>query len=136
MGKKSSVKGVLVELPTPILPNICRELTIEALIDLHLLISGNTVSVVSNLGQGRHGHLVMTMTCKEYTAQTGYAFFPQHNPGNYPPTMRTAQEQVIGTEKFRQKQALFRKYTAVDVAIKTRSSRRWNHSSCPHWWTS
>ena len=32
--------------------------------------------------------------------------------------MGTAQEQVLGTEKFLQNQALFRKYTAMDGAIK------------------
>ena len=33
-------------------------------------------------------------------AQTGFMFVPLHNPGDYPPTMGTAQEQVIETEKF------------------------------------
>ena len=32
--------------------------------------------------------------------------------------MGNAQEQALGTEKFRQNQALFRKYTAVDRAFK------------------
>ena len=32
--------------------------------------------------------------------------------------MGNAQEQVIGTEEFRQNQAMFRKYTAVDGAFK------------------
>ena len=31
--------------------------------------------------------------------------------------MGSAQEQALGTEKFRQNQALFRKYTAVDGAL-------------------
>ena len=41
-----------------------------------------------------------------------------HNPGNYPQSIGSAQEQSLGTEKFRQNQALFRKYTAVDGALK------------------
>ena len=32
--------------------------------------------------------------------------------------MGSAQEQALGTEKFRQNQALFRKYTTVDRALK------------------
>ena len=61
-GETRSAMGVLADFSTPILPNICRELTIEALIDLHQLVSGNAASMVSNLGGGRHGHLVLKMT--------------------------------------------------------------------------
>ena len=58
------------------------------------------------------------MTAEEYTEQTGFAFLPPHNPGNYPKSMGSAQEQALGTENFRQNQALFQKYTAVDGALK------------------
>ena len=78
----SSIKGVLVDFPTPILPNIGKELTREALIDLHQLISVNAESVASNLGGGRHRHLTLTMTYKVYMEQMGYAFVPPHNPVN------------------------------------------------------
>ena len=47
-----------------------------------------------------------------------------HNPGGYLPKMKTAQEQALITEKFRQNQAPFRKYTAVDGAIKTDNHSR------------
>ena len=43
-----------------------------------------------------------------------------HNPSNYPQSMENSQEEVLGTEKFRQNQALFRKYTAVDEALKNK----------------
>ena len=48
----------------------------------------------------------------------GFAFVPPHNPVNYLPTMGTTQEQPLRTEKFRQNQAMFRKYTAVDGYLK------------------
>ena len=48
--------------------------------------------------------------------------------------MGNAQEKALGTEKFRQNQVLFRKYTAVDEALKSVLSQRWNHSSYPHCW--
>ena len=67
---------------------------------------------------GWHGHLDLKMTSKYYESQTGFDFVPPHNPGDYPPTMGNPQDQALGTEKFRQNQALFRKYTAVDVALK------------------
>ena len=43
---------------------------------------------------------------------------PPQNPCNYPKSTGSAQEQALGTEKFRQNKALFRKYTAVDRALK------------------
>ena len=72
----------------------------------------------SNLGRGRHGHLALTTTREEYAAQTDFTFVTLHNPGNYLSTMRNFKEQVLVTEKFRQNQALFQKYTAVDGAFK------------------
>ena len=93
-------------------------MTREALIDLHRLIYGNEASVASNLGGGRNTHLAPTMTANEYMEQTGYTFVPQQNPGNYPPTMGTSQEQALGTERFRQNQALFRRCTTVDGDLK------------------
>ena len=99
-GAMSSVEGVLANFPTPILPNIGGEPTREVLIEIHRLISGNAASVALNIGGGRHGHLALTMTAEEYTEQTGFAFVPPHNLGNYPQSMRSSQEQALGTENF------------------------------------
>ena len=133
-GATSKVKGVLAYFPTPMFLKIDGEPTIKGLIDLHRLISGNAASVASNLGGDRHGHLALTMTATEYRAHTGLVFLPPHNPGNYPQSMGNSQEQALGTEKFQQNQALFRKYTAMDGALKSSLSRRWTQSSCPHLW--
>ena len=65
-GATSSVRVVLTDFPAPILPKIDGEPTREGLIDLHLLISGNAAPVAPNLGGGRHGHLVLTMTAVDY----------------------------------------------------------------------
>ena len=70
--------------------------------------------MLSNLRGGQHGHLTLTTISKEYAAQMGFSFVPPHNPGNYQPTMGNSKEQDLGTEKFRQNQVMFRKYTAVD----------------------
>ena len=58
------------------------------------------------------------MMAKEYMAQTGFQFVMPHSPVNYPQSMGIAQEQALVTEKFRHNQAMFRKYTAVDGALK------------------
>ena len=118
VGATSSVKGFLTELPTYILPKIEGEPTIEGLINLHQLVSRNAASVPSNLRGGRHRHLALTITAEEYRTQKGFTSVPPHNPGNYPQSMGNAQEQALGTEKFRKNQALFRKCTAVDEALK------------------
>ena len=46
---------------------------------------------------------------------TGFEFVPLHNSGDYPQSMGSAKEQAIVTENFWQNQAMFQKYTAVDV---------------------
>ena len=76
------------------------------------------MSVVSNLGGGRHGYLMISMTAEDYMEYMGYEFAPPHNPGDYPPTMGNAQEQALRTEMLRQNQDLFRRCTAVKGAIK------------------
>ena len=96
-GATSSVEGVLAGFQTPILPKIDRELEIQGLADIHQLISGNVAYVASNLGGGRHGHLALMMTDKEYMEQTGFAFFAPQNPGDYPQSMGSTQEQALGT---------------------------------------
>ena len=45
-------------------------------------------------------------------------FVTPHDPIDHPPTMGTAQEQELRTESFQQDQALFRRCTAVDRALK------------------
>ena len=50
--------------------------------------------------------------------QTGFASVPPHNPGDYPQSMGSDQEQAHGTENFGQNQALFCKYTAMDGSLK------------------
>ena len=114
----SSVEGVLEDFPTPILPKIGVEPTREGPIDLHRLVSGNTAYVASNFRGGRHEDLMLMMTSEEYKTQTIFLFVPMHNPGDYPQSIGNVQEQALGTEKFRQNQALLRKYTAVDGAFK------------------
>ena len=64
VGATSSVEGVLEEFLTSILPKISGEPTREGLIEIHILISGNAASMASNLGGGRHKHLLLKMTAK------------------------------------------------------------------------
>ena len=99
-GAMSSIDGVLAEFQTPILPKIDAVSTREGLIYLHQLVGGNAVFVALSLGEGRNVHLALIMTDEEYRSQTGFAFLPTHNPGDYPKIMGDAQDQALGTEKF------------------------------------
>ena len=130
LGATRSNKVVLADFPTPILPKICGEPTRELLINIHISISRIAASTASNLRGGRHRHLMLKMVSEEYMEQTGYAFLLPHNPGNYPPTMGTAQKQALRTESFRQNKALLIRYTTADRALKTILSRMCNQYSC------
>ena len=77
--------------------------------------------MLSDLGGGHHGHLVLTMNVGDYLEQIVHMFVPPYNPGNYPLTIGTAQEKLIGNKRFEQNQALFRRYTAIDGAIKNKN---------------
>ena len=59
--------------------------------------SGNAASVASNLGGVFHGHLTLTMSSEEYTAQMGYVFVP-YNPSDNLPPMGTTKEQALRNE--------------------------------------
>ena len=67
VGSTSSVKRVPADFLTTIFPNIGREPTREALIGVHMLISGNAASVAYDFRRYRHRHLVLTITAKDYT---------------------------------------------------------------------
>ena len=71
-GATSSIKRVIANFTTPILFNIDREPTREALINIHQLISVNALSVESNIVGGRHIHLAQTMTAREYMNEVFY----------------------------------------------------------------
>ena len=74
--------------------------------------------MTSNLVGGRHGHFVLMITAEEYMEHSVFMFVLLHNIGDYSQSMGSAQEQALRTENFRRNQAIFRKYTAVDGALK------------------
>ena len=100
VGATSSGKGVLADLPTPILPKIGGETTREGLIKIHKLINGNVASVTSNIGGIQHRHLALTITSKEYTEQTGFAFVTSLNLSDDTQRMWSAQEKNLELKRF------------------------------------
>ena len=76
VGATKITEGVLEDLPTPILPKIVWEPTIESIIRFHQIISGNAAFMVSNLGRGQNVHLELTITAEDYLDHTGHVFVP------------------------------------------------------------
>ena len=103
--------GVRSDFPAPIIPKIVRNMTREAVIKLHQIVMSNVASIAPNLDGGCHDYLALKMTVEDYLAQTCHLFSPLHNQGYLPPIKGTTQEQKLGTERFRNNQALFRLYT-------------------------
>ena len=81
-GSTRSVEGVLLDIPTSLLPRIISEQTIDALIKLHGLLRSSAASVASNLGGESYRYLVLTMNTENLLAQMGHDFVPTHNPGD------------------------------------------------------
>ena len=98
-GATTRVEVVLADLPTPILPYIIGEPTREGRIELHKLVSGNAASASSDIVGSWNGHLTLTTTIEDYAAQTGFAFVPSHDLGDYLLTTRKSQDQALGIEK-------------------------------------
>jgi hypothetical protein len=57
------------------------EPTFEDLKIICLLLNSNTMSVYSYEGEGRHGHISITMTNAEYFAVATHVFLPTENQG-------------------------------------------------------
>ena len=76
VGAKSSGKGFLADLPTPILPKTenRQEKDLSRCID---------ASVASKFGGVQHIHLALTMTDEDYMEHTVFAFVKPHNPDNF-----------------------------------------------------
>ena len=60
----SNVEGSLMHFLMHILPNSVIEPTIAALINRNQFVSGNLMSVASNLRRGRNGYRVLNMTAE------------------------------------------------------------------------
>ena len=90
-GSTISMKRVLVDLLTPIIPMIVRETTREVLINFHYILILNRASAASRLGGGQHRHLVLSISTEDYLTQTAQSLVPSHNTVIYPPTLETMQ---------------------------------------------
>jgi hypothetical protein len=76
-----TVEETIAGWPYPELPLITAEPTYEDITTMQPLINANFISIPSNAGGGRHGHLVLLMTAGQYTEILPNLFGAAADPG-------------------------------------------------------
>jgi hypothetical protein len=76
-----TVEEMISGWPYPELPLITAEPTYEDIVTMQKRLNANFLSIPSNAGGGRHGHLGLLMTAVQYTAISPNPFGASANPG-------------------------------------------------------
>ena len=116
----SAIEGIINTFPHPTLARVHRIPDYRALRDTSLILNGNAASVPSNLGDGRNGHLFLTMTDVEYQRQTGVLPQIPINPGPPPaiPINATSAQVNILMNAYNENLRVWRTYCNLDKALK------------------
>jgi hypothetical protein len=116
----SSPDELIAGFPHSSLPKVTGEPTCEDLKVIWRLLNTNDVSVSSYVGEGRHGHLGIIMTNKEYFAITADVFPIPDNPGASPKVVVGMTAAVIAelTRLHREATQVYHTNHNVDQAIK------------------
>jgi hypothetical protein len=106
--------------PFPTIDPIVGEPDYETIAELHKKINANAASVQSNLGNGRLGHLALTVSDAIYNTLSAIPFEPPANPGAQPeiPADATGPAAATIRHTFAESTTLFKKYVAVDMVLK------------------
>jgi hypothetical protein len=89
----STPDELIVGFPHSSLPKVTGERTFEDLNVIWHLLNTNAMSVSSYVGEGRHGHLGIIMTNKEYFAIAADVLPVPNNPGHRPRLWWARQQQ-------------------------------------------
>jgi hypothetical protein len=116
----STPDELIAGFPHSSLPKVTGEPTFEDLKVIRRLLNTNAMSVSSYIGGGRHGHLCIIMTNKEYFAIAADVFPVPDNPGASPEVVVGMTASVISelTRLHREATQVYRTYHNVDRAIK------------------
>jgi hypothetical protein len=115
----STPDELIAVFPHSSLPKVTGEPTFEDLKDIWRLLNTNALRVSFCVGGGRHGHLGIIMTNKEYCAIAADAFPVPENPGASPEVVvMTAAVIAELTRLHREATQAYRTYHIVDQAIK------------------
>jgi hypothetical protein len=116
----STPDELIAEFPHSSLPKVTGEPTFKDLKVIWRLLNTNSMSVASYEGGGRHGHLDIIMTNKEYFAITSNVFPLPNNPGASAEVVAGMTAAVIAEmiRLHREATQVYRTYHNVDQAIK------------------
>ena len=116
----SSPGDILEGFPHPTITPVIGIPTYESIADLNLKLNANAASVHSNLGDGAHGLLALTIDPAVYNTISPILFVPPANPGVNPliPALST---NAIITKLTRQHSSslkTWQEYQSTDKALK------------------
>jgi len=114
----TSVDGITADFPHPILKKIHGEPTRKEIVELHKKLCENAAAVTSNLGGGKHGHLALILSDKDFLEEAKHAFEAPKNPGDDPPTTTKPEDQPSVNDRHKRQQRIFEKYGNTDKALK------------------
>jgi hypothetical protein len=116
----STPNELIAGFPHSSLPKVTGEPTFEDLKVIRRLLNTNAMSVASYEGGGRHGHLGIIMTKKEYFSVAVDVFPVPNNPGPAAAVVAGMTAAVIAetTRLHREATQVYRTYHNVDEAIK------------------
>jgi hypothetical protein len=116
----STPDELIAGFPHSSLPKVTGEPTFEDLNVIQWLLNTNAMSIASYEGGGRHGHLDIIMTHKEYFAVAVDVFPVPNNPGQSAAVVAGMMAAVIAETTRLHKEAtqVYRTYHNVDQAIK------------------
>jgi hypothetical protein len=118
--KASTPDELIAGFPHSSLRKVAGEPTFEDLKVIRRLLNTHYMSFSSYVDRGRHGHLGIIMTNKEYFAIAAGVFPVPHNPGASPEVVVGTTAAVITelTRLHREATQVYRTYHNVDQAIK------------------
>jgi hypothetical protein len=116
----STPDELIAGFPHSSLPKVTGEPTLEDLKVILWILNTNAMSVASYEGGGRHGHLCIIVTNKEYFTIAVDVFPVPVNPGPLAPGVAGITAAVIAetTRLHREATQVYRTYNNVDHAIK------------------
>ena len=82
--RKMSTDSIIAQFPHQTISPIPGRPEYNTIAALHRKLNANAAAVFSSRGDGRHGHLALTVSDAHYLTTTGVPFIPPTNPGIHP----------------------------------------------------
>ena len=118
---RATAEKILESFPHPTIQPIVGKPNYESIAEVHLKLNANTASMRSNLGNGRLGHLFLTLQPEVFNALSTIEFVPPNNPGQntVAPDGATG-PQIAEARRMRQERHEdFKRYDQIDKALKS-----------------